>query len=159
MPAQSTLRRPAAVQMLKHGLGQDKDKEEDGETNDQELRNKAKSEKWSRARAANQIPEHVLWLYDVKAKETGQPREYRTQIVNKLFEKGPGGTFSMNLEDTMFKEAQTVYRRHYGKDEDIGMPKSLVKGLYFGNSDKAWLIDRKHCKPHACFLPRVEATF
>lgn len=156
MPTQSTLKRPSAsqgtcpskvlkrpsaapgsvnqsVERLKKGLAE----EDPVDEKEKILRSKAKGEKWARARASGQVPDHVIWLYDVKARESGSPREYHSNIVNQLFQKGEDGLFNMNLDASMFKEAQTIYRKHYGRDEDIGMPKSLIKGLYFGNSEQA----------------------
>ena len=47
----------------------------------------------------------------------------------------PNGKYEMNLAEPLFEEHKTMYSRKYGKDEQKALPKSVMKGLYFQNSE------------------------
>ena len=70
-------------------------------------RDKGKGEKFARMRAAGQIPQHILHLYDETAKSSPSPRDFRTNVINQLFNKSDSGVFSMNTGAKLFTEAYT----------------------------------------------------
>eukprot|EP00972_Heterocapsa_arctica_P106593 15700868-Heterocapsa_arctica.AAC.1 len=39
------------------------------------------------------------------------------------------------MSEPLFEEHKTMYSRKYGKDEQKALPKSVMKGLYFQNSE------------------------
>ena len=117
--------------------GDDKD-----EKQEEEGRDKGKGEKWARTRmkAAGQIPQHILHLYDETAKTMANTRDFRTQIINSLFEKNDKGLFTMNTNKKMFQEAFKVYQNKYAKDETEAFSKSILCGLYFQSSEQAGVV-------------------
>ncbi|CAK9077599.1 unnamed protein product, partial [Durusdinium trenchii] len=84
------------------------------------------------------LPAHIVHLYDTEALSKPSPREFRTQVINQLFTKLKNGRYSLNAEKPMFQEAKKLYERKYGKDSETGLPKSVLKGLYFQNSESAF---------------------
>ena len=144
--ASKAQKRPAAslnesVAALKSGIVESDEDENDPDATGSDariLRNKAKGEKWARMRAAGQIPKHIVDLYDNGAEGSLSKRDFRTQIVNALFEKSTTtGLFQMNTKQKMFTEAFKVYQAKYARDEQEGFAKSILKGLYFHNSEEA----------------------
>ena len=137
------MKRPAAatvndaVVSLRQGLKGDDDKDEKQE---EEGRDKGKGEKWARMKAAGQIPQHILHLYDETAKTMANTRDFRTQIINSLFEKNDKGLFNMNTNKKMFQEAFKEYQNKYAKDETEAFSKSILCGLYFQNSEQAGVV-------------------
>ena len=89
-------------------------------------RDKGKGEKFSRMRAAGQIPQHILHLYDETAKSSPSPRDFRTNVINQLFNKSDSGVFSMNTGAKLFTEAYKVYQQKHARDEQEAMSRSVM---------------------------------
>ena len=106
-------------------------------------RDKGKGEKFARMRAAGQIPQHILHLYDETAKQSPSPRDFRTNVINQLFNKSDSGVFTMNTGPSssrrrkLFTEAYKVYQQRYAGDEKQGMSRSVTLGLFFQNNIQA----------------------
>ena len=106
-------------------------------------RDKGKGEKFARMRAAGQIPQHILHLYDETAKQSPSPRDFRTNVINQLFNKSDSGVFTMNTGPSssrrrkLFTEAYKVYQQRYARDEKQGMSRSVTLGLFFQNNIQA----------------------
>ena len=138
-----------AINELKHGLRSssskkdedDNEEESGGEEEESHLRDKGKSIKFNSMRRS--LPAHIIHLYDTEALSKPSPREFRTQAINQLFTKLKNGRYSLNAEKPMFQEAKKLYERKYGKDSETGLPKSVLKGLYFQNSESS--RNRKDC--------------
>ena len=97
-------------------------------------RDKGKGEKWARMREEGLIPQHILHLYDEGGKGQVYTRDFRTQLINTLFEKNDQGLFAMNASHKMFTEAFKVYQQKFARDESEGLAKSILAGLYFQNN-------------------------
>ena len=54
-------------------------------------RDKGKGEKWARMRKEGLIPQHIIHLYDEGGKGQVSTRDFRTQLINTLFEKNDQG--------------------------------------------------------------------
>ncbi|CAK9091527.1 unnamed protein product [Durusdinium trenchii] len=144
-PAASSGSMNKAINALKHGLKSSSSKK-DEDDNDEEsvgddaeeshLRDKGKNLKFNSMRRS--LPAHIIHLYDTEALSKPSPREFRTQVINQLFTKLKNGRYSLNAEKPMFQEAKKLYERKYGKDSETGLPKSVLKGLYFQNSESAF---------------------
>lgn len=121
----------------KHGEGQegsDAD-EEDGDASYGELRDKGKAVKFSQMRKS--LPAHILHLYDEEAAKKSSPRAFRSQIVNTLFKKLDNGRYELRCDAPLFTEAKRIFETKYGKEKEKGYPRSVMRGLYFQNSEPA----------------------
>ena len=105
-------------------------------------RDKGKGEKWARMRKEGLIPQHILHLYDEGGKGQVSTRDFRTQLINTLFEKNDQGLLAMNTSHKMFTEAFKVYQQKFARDESEGLAKSILAVLYFQNNYEAY-IDEK----------------
>ena len=158
-PAAATVSVNESVQNLKRGLGDEEEatnEEEEEETamkrpakapkktnpkaedlDEKQGRDKGKGEKWARMRKDGLIPDYILNLYDEGSKGTVSARDFRTRLINTLFEKNDQGLFTMNTGHKMFTEAFKVYQKKYARDESEGLAKSILAGSYFQNNMEA----------------------
>ena len=121
----------------KAGAKKNETKEDDENDEEQQgedgLRDKGKAVKFNQMRKS--LPAHILQLYDEEAQKKTSPRAFRTQIVNALFEKLPNGRYEMKANAPLFEEAKRMYENRYGKQKETGYPRSVMRGLYFANSE------------------------
>ena len=125
------------LRKLKSATASPEDQENDNEDGAMVLvkRDKGKGEKFARMRAAGQIPQHILHLYDETAKSSPSPRDFRTNIINQLFNKSDSGVFTMNTGAKLFTEAYKVYQQKYARDEQEAMSRSVMLWpLFFQNN-------------------------
>ena len=89
---------------LKSATASPEDEENDSEGGAMVLakRDKGQGEIFARMRAAGQIPQHILHLYDETAQSRPSPRDFRTNVINQLFIKSDsalhGGVQSLSTE-------------------------------------------------------------
>ena len=76
-------------------------------------------------------------LIEQQGKKTSSPREWKTKCINKLFVRDASGKLQLNLQDNLFQEHRKIFSQRYAKEEDVALPETIMKGLYFGNSDTA----------------------
>ena len=146
----SSLKRPAAsmsdtLNDLRKGVKNDK---EDGDNagdssseepasqdagEDDSKRSKGKALKF--AAMKDKLPPHIVELYDKGALEKASPRAFRTQIVNTLFKRTKQGRYVLKVDRPLFEEAKKIYERKWGNEKQKSFPRSVIRGLYFGNSE------------------------
>ena len=149
-PVAGVLKRPAGsktnvppktlnekVSLWKQGLPKEDDDSESGhEDNETENpRDKGKGQKF--AKMKNQLPAHIIDLYDNEAKKASSPRNFRTMVINKLFTKLSNGQYQLNAKDPVFEEHKVMMEKKYGVDEQRAYPRSIMKGQFFNNSNAA----------------------
>ena len=120
------------VSAWKKGL-EKSESEEEGDADD--ARDKGKGQKFAKVKA--NLPAHILDLYENEAKKTASPRDFRTMLINKLFTRLPNGQLALNAKDPMFEEHKTVMDRRFGIDEHMALPRSIMRGQYFGGNNQA----------------------
>ena len=111
---------------------EDSDGEADAEGN---KRSKGKGLKFAQMR--DKLPPHIIELYDKGALEKASPRAFRTQIVNTLFKRTKQGRYVLKADRPLFEEAKKIYERKWGNERQKSYPRSVLKGLFFGNSEPA----------------------
>ena len=84
------------------------------------------------------LPDHVIDLIEKQSQKASSPRQFKTQIINRLFRRSPDGRLELNLEDEVFSEHHKIYSKRYSKEEETAYPESILRGLYFGNSQEAF---------------------
>ena len=109
------------------------DKKSEKSDDDDDHRDKGKAIKFRQMQ--KELPPHIIDLYEKEALNKSSPRAFRTQLINQLFTKLPSGRYRLNDDKPMFREAKQMYEKKYGSEKEKGYPKSVMKGLYFGNSD------------------------
>ena len=97
------------------------DKKSEKSDDDDDHRDKGKAIKFRQMQ--KDLPPHIVDLYEKEALNKSSPRAFRTQLINQLFTKLPNGRYKLNDDKPMFRDAKSLYE------------KSVMKGLYFGNSD------------------------
>ena len=86
--------------------------QKDEDHDDKQARDKGKGEKWARMRKDGLVPDYILNLYDEGSKGMVSSRDFRTRLINTLFEKNDQGLFTMNTGHKMFTEAFKVYQKN-----------------------------------------------
>ena len=104
----------------------------------EEPRDKGKSVKYHKMKEAGQLPEYVIHLIEDQAKSAASKRSFQTSAINRLFTRGSDGSLALNLSDGLFTEAQTIHTKHFSRGSQKALPASVLKGLYFGNSQAAF---------------------
>ena len=145
------LKRPAAAMGsvnksladMQRGSKKSKPAEDDGDRSNadntseksdgEDHRDKGKAIKFRQMQ--KELPPHIIDLYEKEALNKSSPRAFRTQLINQLFTKLPSGRYRLNDDKPMFREAKQMYEKKYGSEKEKEYPKSVMKGLYFGNSD------------------------
>lgn len=120
--------------MTRRRVGRKRGNVSDGEDCDS-LRDKGKAVKFNAMRSS--LPPHILDLFDNVALKKASPRSFRTSIINSLFERTENGRYRLMDKRPMFLEAKSLYEKRFGKEQDKGFPKSVIRGLYFNNSEAA----------------------
>lgn len=143
-PLTPSLKRPASsindtVKKMKQGTEgmEDKDEKNQEGSDDEgdETRDKSKGQKYAKMR--DTLPNYVQDLIEQQGKKTSSPREWKTKCINKLFVRDASGKLQLNLSDNLFQEHRKIFSQKFAKEEDVALPESIMKGLYFGNSDTA----------------------
>ena len=87
------------VRQMKLGLnGSQDESDEDPDV----VRDKGKGEKWAKMKASDKLPAYIVDMYEKEARTQASPRKLRSTMVNKLFTKQADGSYTINLQDTMY---------------------------------------------------------
>ena len=146
-PAAGSKKRPAAasinetVEKLRRGVSKANLEEDDQETNvgeeeTEEMRDKAKGQRYARMRST--LPQHVVDLVERVSSESICPRSAKTKAINKLFRKNSSGKLVLNLQDQLFVEHKKIFSKQFSKETDTCLPESILKGLYLHNDNNAF---------------------
>ena len=140
--AKVAIKKPAAavtlnekVSQWKKGLDSEHEDEEESNKEEEDPRDKGKGQKF--AKVKQNLPPHILDLYENEAKKHSSPREFRTQIINKLFTRLPNGQLQLNCTAPIFEEHKCMMEKKYGSDEHKALPRSIMRGKYFSNDNAA----------------------
>lgn len=145
----SSLKRPAAsmsdtLNDLRKGVKHSKDdgdnagdssSEEPASQDDADGSKRSKGKALKFAAMRDKLPPHIVELYDKGALEKASPRAFRTQIVNTLFKRTKQGRYVLKVDKPLFEEAKKIYERKWGSEKQKSFPRSVIRGLYFGNSE------------------------
>ena len=82
-------------------LGLNGSQDESGEDPDV-VRDKGKGEKWAKMKASDKLPAYIVDMYEKGARTQASQRKFRSTMVNKLFTKQADGSYTINLQDTMY---------------------------------------------------------
>ena len=144
-PASSQLRRPASsfegslnqtINKMKAVATHEQEEIDDHDEEETEAgRDKSKGQKYVKMK--NELPEHVVDLIEKQSAKSASPREFKTQIINKLFTRDSNGKLVLNLDDPVFTEHKKIFMKKYSKETETALPESVLRGLYFNNSQTA----------------------
>ena len=128
----------AAKEKMAADADSDSDPEDMSEEDDAEgRRDRCKSQKFSTLLSQNKLPKHIVDMWFQGAKDQKQPRQYRTKIINTLFDRDERGKLVMKPEAPFFSAyKETTEKKSFGVTQ-TGLPKSVFKGMYFQNSELA----------------------
>ena len=103
----------------------------------EESRDKGMALKYANLHKAGRLPAFVSHLVEEESKKAASSRQFKTFVINRLFDRQPDGSLRLNLGSPLLQEAEELYSRTYARKAEKALPKSIMRGLYFGNSQEA----------------------
>ena len=101
-----------------------------------EKRNRGKARKFKKMYDSGAIPDHILDLFEKESKRHPKPREFKSELINKLFKEDGKGGYKMVADNPWFQQQKESFHKKYGKDEQQGTPKDVfVYQVFHGNSE------------------------
>lgn len=115
--------------------------EEEGsqEGDDEGVRSRGKAKKYKKLLDAKAIPDHIREMIEVESTKVSNPRKYKTELINKLFEANGKGGYEMTAKKPIFETFRESYHKRYGKDERQGTPRSVFLWQIFHGQEQALL--------------------
>ena len=102
--------------------GDDKAKDDSDED---ENRDRGKARKYKKLADAKAIPQHIVQMIEEDSKNQPKPRQYKTNLINKLFIKTEKGDYQMEPNQPVFESFKESVHKQYGRDETEGSPKTV----------------------------------
>ena len=102
--------------------GDDKAKDDSDED---ENRDRGKARKYKKLADAKAIPQHIVQMIEEDSKNQPKPRQYKTNLINKLFIKTEKGDYQMKPNQPVFESFKESVHKQYGRDETEGSPKTV----------------------------------
>ena len=100
------------------------DKAED-DSDEDENRDRGKARKYKKLADAKAIPQHIVQMIEEDSKNQPKPRQYKTNLINKLFIKTEKGDYQMKPNQPVFESFKESVHKQYGRDETEGSPKTV----------------------------------
>ena len=101
-----------------------------------ESRDKGKAEKMSKMIKNGSLPPEIVHLWEIESKKQPSERAFKTHLVNSLFSKQPDGSYRLDTEGHIFKQAKKTYSAHIAKAKDESWPKGIMIASYFHGDEK-----------------------
>jgi hypothetical protein len=117
---------------------EDADGEEDQEGS-QTKRDRCKKQKFNTLLSQNKLPKHIVDLWYEEAQHQKNPREFRTRVINELFDRDSKGKLVLRTEAPFFTAFKQTNEERKFTCKETCLPRSVFKGMYFQNSEEALL--------------------
>ena len=99
-------------------------------------RDRGKAKKYRKLLDAKAIPEHIREQIEEDSKKHENPGAYKSELINLLFEKNDKGGYTLNAQKPIFETYKEAFHKRYGRDERVGIPKSIyLYQTFHGNSE------------------------
>lgn len=102
-------------------------------------RSRGKAKKYKKLLDAKAIPDHIREMIEVESSKVSDPRKYKTELINKLFEPNGKGGYDMTAKKPIFETFKESYHKRYGRDERQGVPRSVFLWQTFHGQEQALL--------------------
>ena len=114
---------------------EEEEAEEDPEVEAGETRSYNKARKFTRMLKSGQLPADIKALYDA-AEKSGKPRLFRTELINRLFQKSSKGEWVLATGNQEFLSWKETQDKKFTTSQSVGMPYSILLWQTFhGNKD------------------------
>jgi hypothetical protein len=118
-------------------------KEEEEKAPEAGGRCKLKGMKFQKLKDAGTLPDYVIDLFNNAGSETGQKRKEQTEIINNLLRKDDEGSYILNLQSPMFKEAHKSFFERKSKDKKKGVILEVAEDRCGGEHKLARALEAK----------------
>lgn len=113
------------------------EEDEEDEEEDVSNRDRGKARKYKKLHDAKAIPEHIAQMIEEESKKQDKPRQYKTDLINKLFTKTQKGDYVMKPHQPVFETFKETMHKRYGRDEAEGTPRAVFLWKVFHGSKEA----------------------
>ena len=115
---------------------EDQEEEEEGENLVGEGRDYAKARKFARLQKENKLPEEVKKLL-AQAENHPNPRQYKSQLINRLFSKTDSGNFVLATNTPTWTSWKSSVDTKWGSAESVGVATSIMLWQTFHGNQAA----------------------
>jgi hypothetical protein len=102
-----------------------------------EKRDYGKARKWQRLLKSGQIPDDIVQMYNCTALKQKQPRLFRTQLINKLFQVDSNGEYTLCSDSPSFQAWKTNIDKVWASQQTIGLPPMVMLWQIFHGNQAA----------------------
>lgn len=102
-----------------------------------EHRDRGKARKYKKLHEAKAIPEHIAQMIEEESKKQNKPRQYKTDLINKLFVKTSKGDYTMKPHQPVFETFKETMHKRFGRDETEGTPRAVFLWSTFQGNKQA----------------------
>ena len=107
-----------------------------GSESEKETVDPGKSTKFRKMLKDGQLPESIMRLHDVEAKNQLNPRAFKTSIINNVLAKQPDGSFKLCMQNAKIQGYIESTEKKSGHRSSQGMQKhTFIASIFNGNMD------------------------
>ena len=103
----------------------------------EDKRHYGKARKWQRMLKAGNIPDDIVQMYNNAALQQKQPRLFRTQLINKLFQVDSNGDYTLCSDSPSFQAWKKNVDKVWASQQTIGMPPMVMLWQVFHGNEQA----------------------
>lgn len=135
----ATWRKPLEVKQ-EEGEGsegeEEEQKEADPEVSPAETRDAAKARKFAKMLKSGQLPEEIQLMYNEAAQKSSSPRLFRTEMINRLFQRNNKGEWVMASASPQFQSWKQSQDKKFSTAKSVGTgPMIMLWQTFHGNKE------------------------
>ena len=114
-------------------------KGEEGSEDDttSEKRDRCKTRKLETMLGKGQVPTHIIDMLEQGSKDQANPRAFKTELINQLFNRDAKGKLTMQPHAPFFEAWKATSHTNRVTESEKALPKTVFCGKYFQNSEQA----------------------
>ena len=102
----------------------------------EDKRHYGKARKFQRMLKSGQIPDDIMKLYQDQALREKQPRLFRTQLINSLFQQDDNGEYVLCSDSPSFQAWKCNVDKKFSSQQTTGVPQMIMLWqIFHGNAD------------------------
>ena len=85
---------------------------------------------------AGKLPDYIVDMFEAQSKKAENPTKFKRDIVNNLLVENKDGSFSLDVKNNIFKEAETNFEEKKASTGMHGLQKNtFIASRFSGNVD------------------------
>lgn len=113
---------------------EEEEKEADPEISPDELRNGGKARKFAKMLSKGQLPQEIKEMYQQAAQRSDTPRLFRTEMINRLFQRNQKNEWVMVTKSPEFQSWKESQDKKFSTSKSVGLaPMVMLWQTFHGN--------------------------